>query len=344
VGFLKAHPTETVYMRVKEEFSPQLNTRSFEATFQSYWNDGRWKDYFWQPGSDNNPTLGSTRGKLVVLQNFDGGKYGIPYSGLDGQDEYNLGTNWDLYWKWEKVRDHLSKANGGPWDTKYINYLSGSGGVFPYFVASGHSSPGTGAPRLATGRTTPGWNSSYPDFPRVDCFIGICTIAFEGTNILTSDRLINYRRVGIIMADFPGPDLINNVIRMTQKQNTRSISFWKGQLPARNGELRDCLGPDQSAFIADNGWYKLAWQGDGNLVMYDREGKPRWASGTNGPDTTGLCFQGDGNLVIYGRSGPKWATGTNPGGNELRFQTDCNLVIYDSTGNPKWHTNTYPCR
>jgi hypothetical protein len=285
------------------------------------------------------------RGRLVVLQNFDaGGKYGLPYGELDAQDEYNLGTNWDLYWKWEKVRDQLNKANGGPSDTKYINYLSGSGGVFPYFVASGHSSPGTGAPRLATGLTTPGWNSSYPDFPRVDCFIGICTIAFEGTNILTSDRLGNYKRVGIIMADFPGPDLINNIIRMSQRQNTKDVTFHKQQLPAGNGQVRECISTSQSGYIADNGWYKLAWQSDGNLVIYDHDGKPKWASGTNSSNTTSLCWQGDGNLVIYGTNGPKWATGTNPWGDVLIFQTDCNLVIYGSAGNPRWASHTEPCR
>lgn len=49
----------------------------------------------------------------------------------------------------------------------------------------------------------------------MDCFIGICTIAFEGTNILTTNYLennnLNY--TGIIVADFPGQGLIKNVIQ-----------------------------------------------------------------------------------------------------------------------------------
>ena len=62
-----------------------------------------------------------------------------------------------------------------------------------------------------TGETTPGWNN-YPDFPRVNCFLGICSIEFYGTNYLTSNWLTNtvgtHQQVGIIMADFPGSILI----------------------------------------------------------------------------------------------------------------------------------------
>lgn len=57
-----------------------------------------------------------------------------------------------------------------------ISFWTGSVGSFPYFVASGKSSPNGN--RLATGLTTPGFSNRYTDFPRVACFIGICTIAF----------------------------------------------------------------------------------------------------------------------------------------------------------------------
>ncbi|WP_251862453.1 hypothetical protein [Clostridium sp. Marseille-Q2269] len=69
---------------------------------------------------------------------------------------------------------------------------------------------------MSTGFTTPGWKNKYPDFPRVNCFIGICTIAFEGTNILTTNRINSskYSRVGIIAADFPGRGLIDSTIRL----------------------------------------------------------------------------------------------------------------------------------
>ncbi|WP_424577992.1 RICIN domain-containing protein [Bacillus cereus] len=151
--------------------------------------------------------------------NVGGSNIGLNYPhDFNIQDDYHLSTNWDLYDKWSKVKKQLNEANTSynrGSKIKFINYLSGSGGSFPYFVASGHSSPGTSAPRLATGLTTPGWSNSYLDFPRVACFIGICTIAFEGTNILTTDYIENnnLKYTGIIVADFPGQALINNVIK-----------------------------------------------------------------------------------------------------------------------------------
>lgn len=122
--------------------------------------------------------------------------------------------------KWLKVKSHLTLANKDNGNKIYINYLSGSGGSCPYFVASGQSSHQTDAPRLLTGRTTPGWKDSWPDFPRISCFIGICSIAFEGTNILAADsieksRIFN-RKLGIIMSDFPGPDLISRIIGLNK--------------------------------------------------------------------------------------------------------------------------------
>lgn len=85
----------------------------------------------------------------------------VSQTNFEIQDEYHLSTNWDLYDKWTKVKDHLTNANNSdPSNRKtFINFLSGSGGSFPYFVASGQSSPGTNAPRLLTGRTTPGWKT-----------------------------------------------------------------------------------------------------------------------------------------------------------------------------------------
>lgn len=122
-----------------------------------------------------------------------------------------------MYSKWLKVKAQLIKASKNKQD--YINFLSGSIGSFPYFVASGHSSPETKAPRLLTGLTTPGWNNTYPDFPRVSCFIGICSIAFEGVNTLTKNYIINNKLnyVGIVVADFPGSGLINAIIDTNRK-------------------------------------------------------------------------------------------------------------------------------
>lgn len=132
--------------------------------------------------------------------------------------EYDLDTNWDLYGKWVDVKEQYQDANSSTEGSRnfYINFLSGSGGSFPYFVASGRSSPGTGASRLLTGLTTLTSPNKYPDFPRIDCFAGICSIAFEGTNILSYEYLesadINF--AGIVYADFPGHGLIDRIIAL----------------------------------------------------------------------------------------------------------------------------------
>jgi len=167
-----------------------------------------------------------------------------------------MSTNWALYDKWTAVKNHLNKSKNGNRNTIYMNYLSGANGSFPYFVVSGHSSPGTSAPRLATGLTTPGWNSSYPDFPRVSCFIGICTIAFEGTNTLTADYVANssYSNgvAGMVMTDFPGKRFIENLIKLNNVNDYRELRDartgkcldFEGVTPA-NGKkaiLWDCAG------------------------------------------------------------------------------------------------------
>lgn len=220
IDFLKTHPSETVFMRIKQEGDGGGNTETFEETFKNRYYQPN-QAAFWQPptdGTGGNPVLKDLRGKIVVLQNFTAThQYGIAYPGAFSiQDEWKLGTNWDLYDKWEKVKAHARAAIAGSRDQAYINYLSAASGSFPYFVASGASSPQTNAPLLMTGRTTPGWKNSWPDFPRVKCFIGICSIAFDGTNQLLYPRMGPggelHGRVGMVMADFPGPGLISAVI------------------------------------------------------------------------------------------------------------------------------------
>lgn len=212
--FLRQNPSETVLFRLKEEQDPDNNnSRSLGQTLKYYLDT--YGSYLLTQSTG--VTLREARGKYIVISDnsqFD--PYGISYSNFAKQDEYNLKTNWDLYKKWEAVKAQLyTTRNGNLWQF-YINYLSGSGGSFPYFVASGHVDPGTSASRLSTGLTTPGWKDSYPDFPRVNCFIGICTIAFEGTNILTRDYLKAYpgrkRNCGVVIGDFFGTDLIKTIL------------------------------------------------------------------------------------------------------------------------------------
>jgi hypothetical protein len=211
--FLTAHPTETVLMRVKQEWSDEPNDQ-FSATLRSHlqpYNDQLWVN----DGQGVQTNLHNTRSKLVLLNEIPGLPWGMAYGeSMTIQDAYHLTNEWDLYRKWTDVKNHIEEAQTGDRYPLYINYLSGSGGTFPYFVASGKTSPETKAPRLSTGLTTPAFKNSYPDFPRTSCFITSCTISFEGTNRLTTDYIkqsqLNF--TGIIVADFPGPALIDAVI------------------------------------------------------------------------------------------------------------------------------------
>ncbi len=51
-----------------------------------------------------------------------------------------------------------------------ISFWTGSG-LYPYFIASGKSSPQNSASRLSTGSS--GWYGAdpYKDFPHVSCFL-----------------------------------------------------------------------------------------------------------------------------------------------------------------------------
>jgi hypothetical protein len=199
-------------MHIVEEYTASGNSRSFEDTFISYKNS--FASLFWKPTSQN-PVLGEVRGRVVVLQDFTGkSTHGLLYSTFTVLPHKWFNTNWDQYSKWMEVKAFIG-ATAASGESR-IAFWTGHGGSFPYFVASGKSSPGNSAPLLATGLTTPGFSSSYPDFPRVACFIGICTIAFQGINSLAYNYInansITY--LGIIFTDFIGDVVLQKAISM----------------------------------------------------------------------------------------------------------------------------------
>lgn len=89
VDFLHEYPTETVLMRVKEEFSESNNIYSAVVDYihrYAYW------DLLWH--SRLVPTLGEARGKLIVLQNFNGPDLGMRYDSLDIADDWKV---WETF-------------------------------------------------------------------------------------------------------------------------------------------------------------------------------------------------------------------------------------------------------
>jgi hypothetical protein len=104
------------------------------------------------------------------------------------------------------------------------------------------------------------------------------------------------------------------------------------------------MAADTRICAEDTGKACLIMQSDGNLVVYDERGAPRWASNTAGRPGSVAAFQGDGNLVVYAPDGrPLWASNTASGDpenvNYMCVQGDGNVVVY-KWPRPVWATNT----
>ncbi|OUB84382.1 phosphatidylinositol-specific phospholipase C [Bacillus wiedmannii] len=222
IQFLKDHPKETILMRLKEETDPETGSLSFEQIFKNY--KDRNASYFWDPNStssseSNNPKLGDVRGKIVLLQNFTASQvYGINYDSLYTQDNFEVGTGPNgMYDKWNAVKNHLLQANNNVNNGKiYLNHFSGTGGAsallnnfYPWFIASGKESRNTNSnQKLIQKNATNEWT----DFPRD--MNG--QVFYGGMNTMGTDFIqkSGMNHAGIIAADFPGPGLIDSIIRL----------------------------------------------------------------------------------------------------------------------------------
>ncbi|MGW6151099.1 phosphatidylinositol-specific phospholipase C [Bacillus mycoides] len=222
IQFLRDNPKETILMRLKEDTDPESGSQSFEEIFKNY--KDRNASYFWDPNSvpyseKNNPKLGDVRGKIVILQNFSASQeYGINYESLNTQDKFEVGAGPDgMYEKWNAVKTHLLNANNNFNNGKiYLNHFSGTGGAaallnncYPWFVASGKESRNTNSNlKLIQKNVTNEWR----DFPRD--ING--QVFYGGMNTLGTDFIQQggIKHSGIIAADFPGPGLIDSIIRL----------------------------------------------------------------------------------------------------------------------------------
>ncbi|MED3275521.1 phosphatidylinositol-specific phospholipase C [Bacillus thuringiensis] len=278
IQFLKDHSTETILMRLKEETTPESGSLSFEEIFLKYKNVNA--SYFWDPNSvptsdRNNPTLGDTRGKIVILQNFTSTQlYGIDYEGLNIQDKFEIGSGPDeIYTKWIAIKNHLQNTNINFNNGKiYLNHFSGTGGaaaflnnVYPWFVASGKESRNTdSSPKLIQTNSTNAWS----DFPRDRngqvYYGGMNTL---GTELLQQGAI---KHSGIIAADFPGPGLIDSIIKLngihsnekeilisqissessplSGQQNRSSQNFKIDSLPVGTKELKWVIVPSEKDY------------------------------------------------------------------------------------------------
>ncbi|MCP3142623.1 phosphatidylinositol-specific phospholipase C domain-containing protein [Pyxidicoccus xibeiensis] len=190
IQFLNANPRETLVMRVKKEHTEENVTRTFAQTFEWYRDQPAFSPYIWR--GSHVPTLGEARGKIVILDDFAGGAYGIRWSALDLQDDWTVSTVFDIDDKWNKVRAHLERTNTGSPSTLYVNFLSGSSaGAFPYVVAGGAGSVARGVNDFA-----------------IDYLVGA-----------------NVQRAGILMMDFPGAGLVDAILALNYRLLPASSSL-----------------------------------------------------------------------------------------------------------------------
>ncbi|WP_069171430.1 phosphatidylinositol-specific phospholipase C [Streptomyces griseus] len=116
--FLAAHPTETVLMRVKQEYSEEGDA-AFRAVFDDYLDNRGWRPLFRIDPSL--PSLGEARGKVVLLAD-NGGLPGVRYADpelFDIQDDYMA----EPFGKYPKIEAQFRKAVQQP-GKLFMNYVS----------------------------------------------------------------------------------------------------------------------------------------------------------------------------------------------------------------------------
>jgi 1-phosphatidylinositol phosphodiesterase len=187
-AFLRSHPGETVLMRLKQEHTAEENTRTYEQTLNWYIDtnpDTRdlLRAHLWRPpaGYDGRiPTLGETRGRIVIMQDFGSGSgYGPRWNGsrMSIQDDYNLPTLFHIPQKWEAARAHFQRTDTGGAGILFVNHLSASGGALPRSIAYGA--------------------------------LGVTGMNQRALTYLAAGSV---RRTGVVMIDFPGPDLVDTIL------------------------------------------------------------------------------------------------------------------------------------
>ncbi|RPK74600.1 phosphatidylinositol-specific phospholipase C [Streptomyces sp. ADI95-17] len=116
--FLAAHPSETVLMRVKQEYSEESDA-TFRAVFDDYLDNRGWRPLFRiDPAL---PSLGDARGKVVLLAD-NGGLPGVRYADsalFDIQDDYMA----EPFAKYPKIEAQFRKAAQQP-GKLFMNYVS----------------------------------------------------------------------------------------------------------------------------------------------------------------------------------------------------------------------------
>lgn len=120
--FLQEYPSETVLMRLKEEFS---ETGDIYGAVVDFINRYAHWDLLWH--SRLVPTMAEARGKLIILQEFSGPDLGMRYGSLDIADDWRVPTLLNVEDKWKSVYNHLEAAPTGNMAQIFLTFSSGAG-------------------------------------------------------------------------------------------------------------------------------------------------------------------------------------------------------------------------
>lgn len=220
MNFLSDNPTETILMNVQQNNTDKGTTQKFWETFEDYWSLVPQYRVWSSTDYTRIPKLGEVRGKIVLLQNFENDafdpnsenydtsrQFGLNFKDLDAHgpklEEYNMFlSREDFDRKWGEVKEHLYDAAFYDGEEKiYITFISGSSNwlwdrdptdpdptwfAVPWDVAAGYH------------------ELSFP--------WGVVHGMNERTLNFLKDG--NIPSSGIIMMDFPGPGLIEEIIAL----------------------------------------------------------------------------------------------------------------------------------
>lgn len=125
-AFLAAHPSETVLMRLKQEYSEESDA-TFRAVFDDYLDNRGWRPLF--RIADALPALGQVRGKVLLLPDNGGLPGGLRYGDgnvFDIQDDYMA----EPFAKRGKIENQFRKAVQQPGKC-FMNYTSTAAALPP---------------------------------------------------------------------------------------------------------------------------------------------------------------------------------------------------------------------
>jgi hypothetical protein len=178
-----------------------------------------------------------------------------------------------------------------------------------------------------------------------------------GHDAFLNGQIFYFQWLNSVISDAHQRSIVSNLRRAANSVIGYIPASAPPPAPAAPVDLRDAGLPCGNNLLANEGLTnaegtaRLVLQGDGNLVLYNKNGKALWASGTAGNAGDRLEVQTDGNLVVYAPSpmafhcqtrafshtmcryqgsSVKWASNSNvhPQGCELVVQDDCNVVLY----------------